>query len=105
MIKFLAILSLILSLIAPHGATAHGDAHAHGHADVHHDRIAEDDGHDDNGMRHCCDAIVGGCIVAAVDERLAVWSYATPARAKSFAFCGSLSDDITLTFDPPPPRV
>ena len=105
MIKWLCVLSLILGLIAPHGATAHPDSQSHDHdiTDRHLDPAPAHSGK--TGPKHCCDASVGGCVLAALVGQSADWTMVANNRSLSFQMSCGIVDSIKLSFDPPPPRV
>ena len=107
MIKFVAMLSLILSLIAPHAVSGHGGMHSSGHdgAADHVDGATFDQQHHHGDTEHCCDAVIGGCYVADLGDGSVSPASPPPARTIIAVIHDSVSDGVTPGFDPPPPRV
>ena len=107
MVKFVAILSLILSLIAPHGVSAHSYGHVHEHknTEAHHSAAVEDVDRHNTEDRHCCDAVVGSCGVAVLDSCSVAWTNASLRTADRIVPPGVQRGGVDLSFDPPPPRV
>lgn len=107
MVRFLVSITLILALIAPHQVGAHAGHDLHGgHTSVTHADEAEwHGGHDQKGSQHCCDATLGGCVVAALIHQPADWTSFTQTASVSTIPVATLTDGLAPSFDPPPPRV
>lgn len=110
MIKILAALSLILSLMVPHLAGANGSFQANGHHGMASMMEATSDvpsgeHRDDGDKRLCCEMLAGHCssvmLIPNSYHASALDLHAITPR--SYVNYGR--DGFALTFDPPPPRV
>lgn len=110
MVRLIAALSLIVSLVLPHIVSAEPGAHVHDH----HGMVAEKaeaahtckDGQcEERSVLICCEMLAGHCSTLMLQPGAATALSLDQKSSAAWPVGTCRIDGLSLAFDPPPPRV
>ena len=109
MTRVLVALSLIMSLVLPHMATADMGNHAHPHHDIVSTDNASEPGsdghHKEAKVMLCCEVLAGHCASVMLQPSAATVSQADQDGETRWSQSTLCVSGLSIAFDPPPPRI